>query len=105
MIRRPPRSTLFPYTTLFRSSLQTNASVTSARPDPNPANNTASVTSNVVAQSFFSNVRAIAAGNSHTVIVRNDGTVWNWGLGSQGQLGDGTSGTALDPIRAITPLQ
>src|SRR5258705_6061800 len=29
MIRRPPRSTLFPYTTLFRS-------VVSATPDPNP---------------------------------------------------------------------
>src|SRR5260221_1778485 len=26
MIRRPPRSTLFPYTTLFRSSLDTAAS-------------------------------------------------------------------------------
>src|SRR2546428_9453503 len=25
MIRRPPRSTLFPYTTLFRSNLTTNA--------------------------------------------------------------------------------
>src|SRR2546426_1773202 len=25
MIRRPPRSTLFPYTTLFRSSLRSNA--------------------------------------------------------------------------------
>src|SRR5256885_9647683 len=25
MIRRPPRSTLFPYTTLFRSSLKSNA--------------------------------------------------------------------------------
>src|SRR3712207_9508196 len=26
MIRRPPRSTLFPYTTLFRSTLRTSAS-------------------------------------------------------------------------------
>src|SRR5688572_30981669 len=25
MIRRPPRSTLFPYTTLFRSAVQTNS--------------------------------------------------------------------------------
>src|SRR3989475_12728453 len=25
MIRRPPRSTLFPYTTLFRSNMSTNA--------------------------------------------------------------------------------
>src|SRR5690348_17505349 len=31
MIRRPPRSTLFPYTTLFRSRLQ-------VRPDGQPAN-------------------------------------------------------------------
>src|SRR5947209_15419178 len=28
MIRRPPRSTLFPYTTLFRSSTQTAVTVT-----------------------------------------------------------------------------
>src|SRR3712207_8567252 len=33
MIRRPPRSTLFPYTTLFRSSTRTpGSSTTSARP-------------------------------------------------------------------------
>src|SRR3989475_962035 len=30
MIRRPPRSTLFPYTTLFRSTLPTSVSSTSA---------------------------------------------------------------------------
>src|SRR2546429_4264171 len=30
MIRRPPRSTLFPYTTLFRSSSLTLANLTSA---------------------------------------------------------------------------
>src|SRR5258708_11751208 len=28
MIRRPPRSTLFPYTTLFRSLIETNTPVT-----------------------------------------------------------------------------
>src|SRR5260370_2448275 len=32
MIRRPPRSTLFPYTTLFRSLLQFDASV--LKPEP-----------------------------------------------------------------------
>src|SRR2546422_4248178 len=31
MIRRPPRSTLFPYTTLFRSQLNRNATVTPRR--------------------------------------------------------------------------
>src|SRR2546427_10893985 len=32
MIRRPPRSTLFPYTTLFRSPLLGGAELSSARP-------------------------------------------------------------------------
>src|SRR2546425_10707529 len=35
MIRRPPRSTLFPYTTLFRSPVDSNATLTAAPPlDP-----------------------------------------------------------------------
>jgi uncharacterized repeat protein (TIGR01451 family) len=84
------------------TALQTTASVTSARPDPNPANNSATVISNVVAQVFFGNVRAIGAGHSHTTSVRNDGTVWTWGVGEQGQLGDGTS---FGGTRAVTPLQ
>src|SRR2546430_7354660 len=33
MIRRPPRSTLFPYTTLFRSSARSPAITSSARPN------------------------------------------------------------------------
>src|SRR2546425_3197843 len=37
MIRRPPRSTLFPYTTLFRSSLAWPASAASDRPGRAPA--------------------------------------------------------------------
>src|SRR5438046_8791230 len=32
MIRRPPRSTLFPYTTLFRSPVTTTREPTAARP-------------------------------------------------------------------------
>src|SRR4051794_41469577 len=33
MIRRPPRSTLFPYTTLFRSEAAIKASLAAATPD------------------------------------------------------------------------
>src|SRR5258708_29999127 len=40
MIRRPPRSTLFPYTTLFRSTIRTPAatsvSIGAKRPSRNP---------------------------------------------------------------------
>src|SRR3712207_9011073 len=34
MIRRPPRSTLFPYTTLFRSTRPTRCSTSSSTPSP-----------------------------------------------------------------------
>src|SRR5206468_9580878 len=37
MIRRPPRSTLFPYTTLFRSSSDPSADAVSARRSAPPA--------------------------------------------------------------------
>src|SRR2546430_17512606 len=36
MIRRPPRSTLFPYTTLFRSRASARSSPVSRRPIPTP---------------------------------------------------------------------
>src|SRR3712207_9182924 len=37
MIRRPPRSTLFPYTTLFRSALGGCSTSGSDSPEPEPA--------------------------------------------------------------------
>ena len=40
-------------------------------------------------------ITQIAAGGSHTVALKNGGTVWAWGLNSSGQLGDGT-GTKTD---------
>ncbi|HEX6650354.1 MAG TPA: chitobiase/beta-hexosaminidase C-terminal domain-containing protein, partial [Pyrinomonadaceae bacterium] len=83
------------------STIQNTASATSFRPDPNPANNSATATSYVVAQSFFTNARAIAAGRNHTTSVRTDGTVWNWGTGDSGQLGDGNSGIG---VRTVTPI-
>src|SRR2546430_13459849 len=36
MIRRPPRSTLFPYTTLFRSPMPAAGTGFAAQPSPNP---------------------------------------------------------------------
>src|SRR5260221_10090601 len=41
MIRRPPRSTLFPYTTLFRSKLRANADLRCAVRESNHANSLA----------------------------------------------------------------
>jgi len=84
------------------TTLQNTATATSFRADPNPANNSASSLSTVVAESYFSGVKSIAAGRMHTASVRNDGTVWNWGTGSYGQLGNGNTGIG---VAVGTPVQ
>jgi alpha-tubulin suppressor-like RCC1 family protein len=43
--------------------------------------------------SNLSDVKAMDAGEDHSVALRTDGTVFAWGGNSYGQLGDGTSGT------------
>jgi alpha-tubulin suppressor-like RCC1 family protein len=35
---------------------------------------------------------AVAAGDQHSLVLRNDGTVWGWGYNAAGQLGDGAAG-------------
>ena len=41
----------------------------------------------------------VTAGTSHTVAVKTDGTLWAWGLGTSGQLGNGTTTTSNTPVR------
>ena len=41
----------------------------------------------------------ISAGASHTLAVRNDGSLWAWGNNSFGQLGDGTTDNRFAPVR------
>jgi len=48
----------------------------------------------------FTGAVAVAAGGSHTVALKDDGTVWAWGDNSDGQLGDGDMWTDSD-----TPVQ
>ncbi len=50
----------------------------------------------------LSNVVALAASVSHSLALRNDGTVWAWGDDVLGQLGDGT---VASPSTAPTPQQ
>jgi hypothetical protein len=47
-------------------------------------------------------VTAIAAGGSHSLALRSDGTVWAWGYNSDGQLGDGTTVRSNTPVRVMT---
>ncbi|HEU4432179.1 MAG TPA: chitobiase/beta-hexosaminidase C-terminal domain-containing protein, partial [Pyrinomonadaceae bacterium] len=49
----------------------------------------------------LSSITAIAAGNSHTLALRADGTVWAWGANASGELGLGTSDFGVH----ATPVQ
>ena len=41
----------------------------------------------------------IAAGASHSLAVKSDGTVWTWGLNSSGQLGNGNTTNQKSPVK------
>jgi alpha-tubulin suppressor-like RCC1 family protein len=42
---------------------------------------------------------AIAAGDNHTVALKNDGTIRAWGNNSNGQLGDDTTSNRTTPVQ------
>ena len=49
---------------------------------------------------YLRGIVAIAMSSSHSLALREDGTVWAWGLGESGQLGNGTN-----TIKQLTPVQ
>ena len=50
-------------------------------------------------QAFMSYVKQISAKGSHTLALKNDGTIWAWGDNIYGQLGDGTTNDRTNPVR------
>ena len=47
------------------------------------------------------NWKRVASGNMHTAAIKTDGTLWTWGFGSNGQLGDGTAVDKSSPVQTI----
>jgi len=45
---------------------------------------------------------AISAGRTHTVAIKEDGTIWSWGSNARGQLGDGTTTNHITPAQIGT---
>jgi alpha-tubulin suppressor-like RCC1 family protein len=54
--------------------------------------------------SGLTSVTAIAGGGHHSMALKSDGTVWTWGWGYAGQLGDGHFHTN-SPFGVATPIQ
>jgi alpha-tubulin suppressor-like RCC1 family protein len=53
----------------------------------------------------LSGVRAIAAGSSHGLALKEDGSVWAWGANDQGQLGNGAETLGSDALGIDTPAE
>jgi alpha-tubulin suppressor-like RCC1 family protein len=53
----------------------------------------------------LTNVRAVAAGGSHTLVLKNDGTVWAWGSNANGQLGKDPKDLVNPILQSNVPLQ
>ena len=51
--------------------------------------------------SNLTNVVAIAAGGTHNLALKADGTVWAWGANSYGQLGNGSNEDSSIPAKVI----
>jgi alpha-tubulin suppressor-like RCC1 family protein len=48
------------------------------------------------------NAGAVAGGESHSIALKNDGTVWGWGANGGGQIGNGEVGdNQLEPVQVI----
>jgi hypothetical protein len=58
-----------------------------------------STSSTPVQVSGLTNVVAIAAGGSHSLALKSDGTVWAWGLNSNGQLGNNSTTSSSTPVQ------
>ena len=63
-------------------------------------NDTGQWTPTLVSQSTgLTSIKAIATGWDHMVALSEDGTVWTWGAGAQGQLGNGTKENSNVPVQ------
>lgn len=60
---------------------------------------TVSKSSPVQTTALGTNWKQVACNSSHTAAVKTDGTLWAWGLGTSGQLGDNTAVSKSSPVQ------
>lgn len=58
-------------------------------------------TSGSSGSSSKTSVATVSAGNYHTMVILEDGSLWGWGENSCGQLGDGTTTNKSTPVKIM----
>lgn len=65
-------------------------------------NSTTDRSSPVQTISGGTNWRQVAGGSSHTAAIKTDGTLWSWGQGGDGSLGDNTAISKSSPVQTVS---
>ena len=65
-------------------------------------NTTVDKSSPVQTVAFGSTWKQIYHGNTHSIGLKTDGTMWTWGANANGQLGDNTTVSKSSPVQAVT---
>ena len=50
---------------------------------------------------YLENIIEVAAGSNHNLALAKDGTVWSWGYGPHGELGNGKTSNSSLPVKVI----
>ena len=45
--------------------------------------------------------RQVSGGNNHTAALKTDGTLWTWGINTNGELGDNTTAAKSSPVQTV----
>jgi alpha-tubulin suppressor-like RCC1 family protein len=67
----------------------------------NPVGQLGFLPSRIIPDQVFgnhTNWKQVSSGDSHSVAIKTDGTLWGWGAGSQGQLGNNQIPSRLTPV-------
>ncbi|MFG0238189.1 Ig-like domain-containing protein, partial [Brevibacillus porteri] len=59
------------------------------------------ITIHVQVKEIETTVNRLSAGGMHTLMVKEDGSVWAWGQNEKGQLGDGTTQNRTTPVESM----
>jgi len=65
-------------------------------------NTTISKSSPVQTVSGGTNWKLVSCGGEHSAVIKTDGTLWTWGLGTSGQLGDNTTTSKSSPVQTVS---
>lgn len=58
-----------------------------------------------IPKKMLDDVKSVSMGVCHTMVIKNDGSLWAWGVNGSGQLGDGTIERKDQPVKIMNDVE